>query len=118
MNWEPVTEMAAARLLIVLIESAKILPVICNEAGVPSITISPILTELVPIPVAPVTLMAPPLVFTTRSVLATGPETFPARAILPPVPPSKVVSASTKFKLPVILIPDWVSTLTEVSLRS
>ena len=117
MNWEPVTEMAAARLLIVLIESAKILPVICNETGVPSITISPILTELVPIPVAPVTLMAPPLVLSSRSELA-KPLTFPARVILPPVPPSKVVSASTKFKLPVILIPDWVSTLTEVSLRS
>ena len=78
---------------------------ICKEAGVPSITISPILTEPVPIPVAPVTLIAPPLVFKVRSVLATGPEIFPLIEIAPPVPPSRVVSSSTRFKLPVIVIP-------------
>ena len=90
---------------------------ICNEAGVPSISISPILTELVPIPVVPVTLIAPPVVLKVRSELA-KPLTFPARATLPEVPPLKVVTASTRFKLPVILIPDWVSTVTEVSLKS
>ena len=91
---------------------------ICNEAGVPAITISPIRTAFVPmLPVGPVTLMAPPLVFKLRSELP-KPITFPARVIFPAEPPSKVVVASTRFKLPVMSIPDWVSTLTEVSFRS